>query len=179
MAEYLSREEFAELQSRLSAGAARISVTRSMARHFFINVGNRSIRDLTGVSMRGQKSLVFMLLLIAFAIIAFCLFLTFEEFGWLAMFAVPLTGIFWTVIAGFTTEFGSALISTLLFIPCLVLAYFLPESYRWLFASFVTSIYFYRMAHIVAQHFLTMFVSTSYDAYEMLCEHIEVIQDAV
>jgi hypothetical protein len=179
MAEYLTKDEYKVLQSDLSTGVARLFVTRSLARHFFINVTNRNIKDLTGVSVLGKKSQVLALLVTALILITACLVLTAMEFGWAAMFAIPLVGIFWTIIVGFTTESGSMLFSTVLFIPCLLLSYFLPGAYGWLFANFVASIYCYRVAHMIAQNFLITLLSSSYDAYDMLSEQIKVTRDAL
>jgi hypothetical protein len=179
MAEYLTKDEYKVLQSDLSTGVAKLFVTRSMARHFFINVTNRNIRDLTGASVLVDKLQVFALLVTALVLITACLVLTAKEFGWAAMFAVPLIGVFWTIIVGFTTESGSMVLSTVLFIPCLLLTYFLPGPYGWIFGDFIVSIYCYRVAHILAQYFLVTLISSSYDAYDMLNEQIEVIRDAL
>jgi hypothetical protein len=174
MAKYLTKEEYAVLQYDLSVGAAKLFVTRSMARQFFINVTHRNIKNLTGVSVLGEKLLVLASLASALVLITVCLALAVKEFGWGATFVVPLIGIFWTVVVGFTTDSGSMLVSTLLFIGCLALTYFLPEAYGWLFGIFVTSVYSYRIAHISAQSFLVTLVSSSYDAYNMLEEQIEI-----
>jgi len=175
MADYLTSDEYKVLQSELSTGAAKLFVTRSLARQFFLNVTNRNVKDLTDGSVLKEKVQVVVFLATALTLIIACLLLTAKEFGGTAMFAIPFIGIFWTVIVGFTTEAGSMRLSTLLFVPCLLLAYFLPETYRWLFGSFVASIYCYRIAHIIAQEFLIRLVSSSYDAYEMLEEQIQVI----
>jgi hypothetical protein len=176
MAEYLSKDEYKVLQSDLSVGAATLFVTRSMARQFFINVTHRNVRNLTGVSVVGEKILVLAALTSALILFIACLALAIKEFGWGATFVVPLIGIFWTVIVGFTTDSGSMLVSTLLFVPCLVIAYFLPGGYVWLFGLFVTSVYSYRIAHIIAQNFLITLLSSSYAAYNMLEEQIKIIR---
>jgi hypothetical protein len=179
MAEYLSKDEYKALQSDLSSGSARIHVTRSMARQFFINVTNRNVRDLTGITVLGQKLLVLALLATALILIITCLVLTALEFGSAAMFAIPLIGIFWTIIVGLTTDSGSMLLSTLLLTPCILLAYYLPVEYVWLFGNFIASIYCYRVAHILAQNFLVKLVSSSYDAYDMLDEQIVLTRDTL
>ena len=178
MADYLTEDEYKVLQSDLRAGNARLFVTRSLSRQFFINVANRNVRDLTGVSLIGEKFLVLSLLVAAIGLITTCLVLLITEFGWAAMFAVPLTGIFWTIIVGFTTEAGSMLLSSILLVLCMVLSYFFSGDYGWLFTSFIVSVYCYRIAHLLAQNFLITLVASSYDAYEMLSEQIEVAQDA-
>lgn len=179
MAEYLTKDEYEVLQSDLSKGVARLFVTRSLARQFFINITNRNVRNQTGVSVLDKKIQVLALLITAFILITASLVLSAKEFGWAAAFAIPLIGIFWTVIVGFTTESGSLLLSSMLLIPCLLLSYFLPEAYGWIFGNFVASIYCYRTAHIMAQKFLITLISSSYSAYEMLDEQIEVTRDVL
>jgi len=179
MAEYLTRDEYKVLQSDLATGGARFSITRSMARQFFLNVTNRNVKDLTGESVLGRKLQVIVLLLAALVLITACLVLMVKEFGWAAVLAVPLTGVFWTIIVGFTTESGSMLLTTALFIPCLFLSYFWQGSYGWILGNFIVSIYCYRVAHILAQNFLVTLISSSYDAYDMLNEQIEVTRDAL
>jgi len=179
MAEYFTKEEYKVLQTDLSSGSARVHVTRSMARQFFINVTNRNVRNLTGASVLGQKLLVLALLATALVLIITCLVLTALEFGSAAMIAIPLIGIFWTVIVGLTTDSGSMLLSTLLLIPCLLLAYYLPDEYVWLFGNFIASIYCYRVAHMLAQNFLVSLVSSSYEAYDMLDEQIVLTRDTL
>jgi hypothetical protein len=177
MAEHLSKDEHKVLQSELTSGSARIHVTRSMARQFFFNVTNQNVSSQTGVSVLGQKLLVLTLLATALILIITCLILTALEFGSAAVFAAPLVGIFWTVIVGLTTDSGSIRLSTLLSIPCLLLAYYLPGEYVWLFGNFIASIYCYRVAHILAQNFLVTLVSSSYHAYDMLDEQIVLTRD--
>jgi len=179
MAEYLTKDEYKVLQSDLSTGIAGLSVTRNMARQFFINVSNRNVRDLTGVSVLGKKILVHVLLFIALILITAGLVLTAKEFGWAAALAIPLIGIFWTIIIGFTTESGSMLLTTVILIPCLLIAFFLPVAYAWILGNFIVSIYFYRLAHISAQHSLVTLISSSYEAYDMLNEQIKVTRDAL
>jgi hypothetical protein len=174
MAKYLTEDEYGVLQSDLTTRAAKLFVSRSLARQFFINVTYRNVRNLTGVSVLGEKLLVLISLAASLILITACLALAVKDFGWGATFAVPIIGIFWTVIVGFTTESGSVLLSTLLFVPCLILAYFLPEAYSELFGIFATSVYSYRISHIIAQRFLTTLVSSSYKAYNMLEEQIKI-----
>ncbi len=177
MAECLTKDAYKILQPDLSTGVARLFVTRSLARQFFIKVTHRSVMALTGESIFGQKLQVLALLATALILITSCLVLVTKEFGWAAILAAPLIGIFWTIIVGFTTESGSMLLSTLLFILCLLLTYFLPVAYAWLFGNFVASIYCYRVSHIIAQNSLITLISSSYDAYNMLDEQIKVIRD--
>ncbi len=174
MAKHLSEQEFEELVTHVADGTSSLSVTRALARQFFTHVGNRNVVDLTGRSVLGRKFVVLGLLLISLLLIVISLGLIIRDFGWAALFAVPLTGIFWTVLAGFTTELGSLLSSTVILIAVLAISYFLPMSYMLPVVLFAVSLFLYRLAHMLAQYFLLQLVVSSYDAYDMLSEHITV-----
>lgn len=176
MAALLSESEFADLRGKIADGRASVTATRSLARQFFTHVGNRNVVDVTGQSVLGRKLIVLSLLFVSLLLILGCLGLIIREFGWVALFAVPLTGTFWTVLAGFTTELGSWLSSTLLLITVLVVSYFLPVVYILPVVLFTLSLYLYRIGHILAQSFLLQLVTSSYDAYDMLAEHLTVTE---
>ena len=174
MANHLSEQEFADLVQEISRGEKSLSVTRSLSRQFYMNVGTRNVRDLTSHSITGSKLLVLSLLVTSLVLLLACLGLLVNEFRWGALIAVPFAGIFWTVIAGFTTELGSWLSSTVILIVVLAVTYFLPTSYVIPVLLFTTSLYLYRLAHMIAQSFLLKLVTNSYDAYDMLCELVIV-----
>ena len=179
MANHLSEQEFADLVEEISRGEKSLSVTRSLSRHFYLHVGTRNVRDLTNESVIGSKILILGLLITSVALMLGCLGLLVNEFRWGALIAVPFAGIFWTVIAGFTTELGSWLSSTVILIVVLAMTWFLPASYVIPVALFTTSLYLYRLAHMIAQSFLLKLVINSYNAYDMLCELVTVSsQDA-
>ena len=116
MANHLSEQEFADLVEEISRGEKSLNVTRSLSRHFYLHVGTRNVRDLTNESVIGSKILILGLLITSVALMLGCLGLLVNEFRWGALIAVPFAGIFWTVIAGFTTELGSWLSSTVILI---------------------------------------------------------------
>ncbi len=174
MTSYLTPEQYNELLTEIDQGEVSLVISRNLARQFFFNVGNRNIRNLTGVSMPGKKAVVVALLFISLALAAFCLALVVREFGWGAIIGVPIVGIFWTVLAGFTTEMGSYLSSTLLTAACAVTAWFLPFEYGITFLFFSLSMYCYLLTHLMAETFLLQLLHTSYDAYDMLCEQIDL-----
>ena len=178
MAACLTEDEYKSLITEITGGTARLSVSRALARQFFLRVGNRNVRDLTGQSVIGQKLVVFCLLAAAVSLVIACFFLLAGVYGFIALFAIPLVGIFWTVVAGFTTEYGTVTASTLVCGACLGATFLLPQAYQMPLAAFLLSVYCYRLAHIAAQMFLLQLLMTSFSAYDMLCEQIDVARDA-
>jgi len=174
MAEYLTPEEYKTLLSDIGNGDASLLVSRNLARQFFFNVGNRNIRDLTGISMTGRKTAVVALLFLSLGLAALCLALVVREFGWWAMIGGPLVGIFWTVFAGFTTEMGNYLTTFAWMTAAVIIGWFLPPEYRITLLTFAASMFTYQLAHLIAETFLLQLLQSSYDAYDMLCEQIEL-----
>lgn len=174
MASCLTTEEYEKLQTDLDEGNAEIIVSRNFSRQFFFNVGNRNIQNLTGESMVGRKSVVVGLLLFSLALAALCLALVVREFGSWATVGVPLVGIFWTVLAGFSTEMGSFVSHTLIMASSAVAAWFLPQEYAVTLIVFGFSMYCFLLAHLIAEVFMKQLLRTSFDAYDMLCEQIDI-----
>lgn len=174
MADLLDAEQYAQLQADVAAGIKHLTVTRSLARQFYFNVSHREVRNLTGRSQIAQKTLVLVLLAISVMLIVTSLGLVFSDFGWAGLFAVPLVGIFWTILAGLTTELGGVIISTVILVIVLGVSLLLPGSYQQPVIAFSLSVFAYRLSHLLAQQFLIRLVTSSYDAYDMLCEQIEV-----
>lgn len=175
---YLSEQEHQELVDELAAGRASVQLSRHASRHFFLRVSSREVSETIDSSVIGQKFIVLGSLTIAIALIATSLGMLLLEQSWLAMFSVPLVGIFWTVIAGFTTEYGSMLSSTLLLLVAFAIAWVLPAGYQLPLVTFALSLFFYRLGHIAAQYFLKHIVTSSYQAWDMLAEHITVRRPA-
>jgi hypothetical protein len=178
MTEFLNEDEYEALRLEISDGTASLKITRNMSRQFFTHVSHRNVQDLTGSSVLSQKLLVLSMLLSSILLVLGCLAEITLDFGWLAIIGVPLAGIFWTVLAGLTTEMGDIWSSTLAMIAAIGLIWFLPESYQLFTALFTGSVYLYRTAHILSEYLLRRLVSESYDAFDMLSEHIEIVRHA-
>lgn len=178
MAQCIPEDQYKVLQQQIATGEARLTVSRTMARQFFTHVGNQNVADLTGQSIMMKKIVVIFLLLTSILLVFLCMAMMIDRYGWAAMFVIPLVGIFWTILAGLTTELGSTISSTLSLITVLTIAYFLPTTYQWPIVIFAGSVYLFRMAHIFAQYSLSRLILRSYDAYDMLCEHVEIDRDA-
>ena len=170
----LTEDEHRELAKRVNGGEVTLSSARSTARQFFTQVALSDILEVTERSLLAQKTVVIGLLCLSFILLGACLVLLMMQFGWAAIMAAPLAGIFWTVIAGFTTELGSLLLSSLLFLISIVVSYFLPQAFFLPTLVFVTSIYAYRLAHVLAHYFFINLVRDSYLAFDMLFDHLEI-----
>ncbi|MBT4162510.1 MAG: hypothetical protein HOC70_09990 [Gammaproteobacteria bacterium] len=178
MAELLSRDEHDTLRQDVEAKLARIKIPRVLARQFYTRVGHRNVRDLTGQSQRLHKSTIFSLIGFSLVLILISLILLARHSGFAGVVAIPLTGIFWTILAGFTTEHGKLPRTIMLTVLALAAGQLLPQAYSWSVSLFVVSIFIYHTAHILAQNFLCRLLIESYDAFDMLADHIEIERDA-
>ncbi len=176
MVDYLSKEEHGELRHKMSEGKTRVTLPRNLARQFFFKVGRGEVRDVTGESIALQKLGVLLSLFTSFVLIVTCLVLIVYEFGWLSMLALPLTGIFWTIIVGFTTELGNLIATAVGFVIVTAIALLAGEPYLAPLLLFSISIVLFRISHIMAQYFLIDLIVDSFDAYDMLAEHI-IVED--
>ena len=174
MANFLNQDEFSLLAKDVSEGHATLNVTRSLARQFFMNVGGRNVRDLTGRSVLLQKLTVFGLLLSSVILVLSSLGLLVAKLHWGALIAVPLTGIFWTILAGFTTELGSITSTIAIFVIVVMIAPYTGATYNMSIILFAGSLLSYRLAHMTAQYFLIRLILGSFHAYEMLSDHIVI-----
>ena len=178
MAELHSRDEHDALRKEVEADRARISISRSLSRRFYTRVSHRNVRDLTGRSQRLHKSIVIFLIGISLTLILISLILIGRNFGYATVVAIPLTGIFWTILAGFTTEHGTLRFTSALAVVGVTLLQLLPPNYSWPASLFITSLFIYHTAHILAQLFLLGLLVDSYDAFDMMVDHIEIERDA-
>ena len=178
MKEPLTREAWETLMQDVENGRADVYLPRNFSRHFFTHVPTSSIRSVTGNRHLGAKLLVLSCLVAGVATGFGSLYVIAVTFESLAFLAVPLVGILWTVIAGFTTEMGAGLKITIPgFIVVVALASFIPPPYRDALLMLITSLFLYRTAHLLAQHFLTGLVMASFPAWEMMEMHVTVSRD--
>lgn len=178
MKKYLTVEEFEALKARIARGTSGLQISRRVSRQFFTRVNNASIVETTGRSMLAQKLIVWSgvlaspaLLLLAIAAIVF-------HFGWISAIAVPLVGTFWTVIAGFTGDKGTWWHGLIGLIAGLGLSAFIEPAYGIPLALFTVSLWIHRSNYRLAQIWLTQLITTSFGAFDMLVEHID-IRDAL
>ena len=178
MTEHMDEAAYAELQSALEAGTAQLGIPRARARHFFTHVSSTEVAETTGKSNLAEKSLVLITLICAIALGVFCCIVIARDFGTTALLAIPLAGIFWTVIAGFTTEMGGTGATLVAGACVIVMVLLLPSGYQIVAASFTGSLLLYRIAHLLAAWLLLRLIASSYPAFDMLHQHITIDRHA-
>jgi hypothetical protein len=174
MQHFINEAEFEALQPQLKAGTARISVPRAVARDFYLRVPNHSIRATAGQSELGTKFLVWVGIISAILLMLLCAAVIIWHFGWTAAFIVPLTGIFWTIVAGLTGDKGSFIRGTLALIPAGLLASLLPLNFAEPLVLLSCSLWIHRAVYLFAEWRLLKLVSSSFAAFDMLIEHLEI-----
>jgi hypothetical protein len=179
MKKYLTEQEFDEVQSRIRRGQASVTIPARVARQFFTHISNASIRDTTLSSALLQKSLIWSGVAGAPILLLVCCLLIVGSAGWWAAIILPLTGIFWTIIAGLTNENGKWHSITVILLASIACLFFLPPGFSLPLFLFVFSLWIHRMTYILAQKLLTGLVNNFYPAYDMLTEHIELNDPAM
>jgi len=171
---HLTKIEHQELQDKISNGERSLSIPRNVARQFYAKVSNKAIMTTTGDSAIVDKSLVITGLILSPIFLGLCLLHVIYEFGWWATISAPLIGLFWAVLTGLTNEEGEWYIATVLTGFAIAAAILEPNGYTIPLATFVVSIWVNRVTYIVAERQLVSLVSSSYAAYDMLADHIEI-----
>ncbi|MEX2489238.1 MAG: hypothetical protein WD356_06865 [Pseudomonadales bacterium] len=174
MTDFLNEQEFTQLQQDIAAGKARLSIPRSVSRQFFLRVDNKSIKATTGESALGKKLLVWLGTIVAPLLFALCAVIIILEAGVMAALAVPLVGIIWTVLAGFTSETGDWPSATSAVALTLIVYLFAQQAYTLALFFFALSLWLHRMTYILAEYFLSQIVASSFPAYDMLVDHIKL-----
>ncbi|MDA0978463.1 MAG: hypothetical protein O3B72_07895 [Proteobacteria bacterium] len=174
----LNRSDYDALLDDLQADRAQLQISRNVARRFFTHVSPGNIHSVTGQYVVIQHLLVIASLVAGVLCAAASLLVVYLEFDTMAFLAVPLTGILWTVIAGFSNELGGTWDTLSMYLVSLVLIWFLPTGYILPVFFFVTGLLLYRAAHLLAAYFLKKLVIGSFEAFEMLEQHITVVGHA-
>lgn len=174
MKKYLEADEYESLRSRIAAGKASMRVSKSVARQFFMRVTNESVKAETGESIPLKKLVIWSGVVAPVVLLFSALWQIVIDFGWAAAIAVPLVGIFWTVIAGFTAEKGGWIESIVALVLGLGIAWLLPSDYGLALALLTISLIIHRISHGLAQHWVERLVGRSFAAYDMLVEHITI-----
>ncbi|MCZ6501535.1 MAG: hypothetical protein O6945_03365 [Gammaproteobacteria bacterium] len=174
MKKHLTEEEFNEVQARISSGDASITIPRRVARQFFTHISNSSIKNTTLSSALWQKSLTWTGVIGAPILLVACCLLIISSTGWWAAIAVPLVGIFWTILAGLTNEDGGWPSITIALVASIACFFFLSQAFSLPLFLFVSSLWVHRMTYILTQRLLITLVNNFYPAYDMLTDHIEL-----
>jgi hypothetical protein len=176
MTTHLSADEFAGLQQEFREGRSAISIPRAVARRFFTHVAASAIRTTTGQGTLLQKAAIWTGLLLSPLMLGTCCLLVAWEFGWLATLAIPVIGIFWTIFAGYTSNIGRWQPATVLLAVAVASLYVMPPDLSRPLLLFILSLWIHRVTYILAEQWLIRLVEKSFSAYEMLEEHISIIE---
>lgn len=175
MTQFLSEQDYQQLQPRITDGSVRLSIQRKVAREFFLRVANQSVVAISGQSVLLKKLLIWLGVILApLMFIAAAAFII-MEFAWMATLAVPLLGIFWAVIAGFTGEKGGFWLGSLAIAAVICLAYIMPREFAIPIMLTALSLWLHRLTYLLAQRWLQNLAGKSFGAFDMLIEHVEVI----
>jgi hypothetical protein len=175
--QHLSKEKFDILMKSRADGKTVLSIPKQVARRFFTRVGNDSVKDTIGMSVNIQKLVILAGVLaspLIFGIFAISIYL--HMGAAYASIVVPLAGICWTVVYGLTSHWGGWLVGTIPLMAALALLMAGSGLGEPLFL-FVLSIWLQRSTYLLAGKWLEHIVSSSYEAYEMLVEHITISTD--
>lgn len=177
MSEYKSESEFDDLRKAFKARQVDISLPRQVARQFFLRIQNQEVKQTTGKSIGWKKALILLMNIASPILFVVSLGLVAMNYGvWEASLIVPIAGICWTVIYGLTSDQGGWLIGT---IPLVISAIPVVESGQIAdpFFLFVLSIWLQRTSYLVAAYWLLDIVMSSYNAFEMMEEHLLIDSD--
>lgn len=172
----ISEEEYQSLTSDVKSGKKSLHISRNIARQFYTRVSNQSVQETASQSAARDKSIVYAGLTLSPVLLLFCALIIIYNFGGWAAIVVPLVGIFWAVLAGLTSAEGSWQAASGALIISIIAAAFDPNEYTVPLALFVMSIWAHRLTYIFAQRQLLVLVATSYPAFDMLADHIEVAE---
>jgi hypothetical protein len=174
MTRHLTKTEFQTLQQRIANGVADISIPKQVARHFYSRVSNEDVFSITGQSIALKKTFLYILFSLSIALFAVCLGLIFARFNWAAAIAIPAVGIFWAILAVLTSDKGNQWVGHVGLLASLLPLLLLSESYSYPAALFGISIWLHRCLYFLSQFWLEALVKASFDAFDMMIEHIHV-----
>ena len=175
MQNFINEQEYIDLLPRLQARQAHLVVPRQVARNFFLRTSNHAIKQATGQSALVSKLIIWIGVITAPLLFLIAAIYYIMDSGWAATVMVPLLGIFWTIIAGLTGDQGSFLQGTLAMIAGAVLAAILPTEYAIPLALIIVSLWVQRNIFFIAEYFLLHLIGQSFAAFDMLIEHIEIV----
>ncbi len=182
MTNYLTESEHDILRAQISAGDASIQISKEVARQFFTHVSNSSVQSTLGESITFKKLVIYAGIFLPIALLVATLGAILYLFGWGAAIGIPLTGAFWTIVAGLAGARGSWVHDAVGLAAGMGIAVVIPPEYSIPLAMFTTSLIMYRLNYLLAQVWLERLVARSFVAYDMLVEHIKVrdvgVQDA-
>ena len=175
--DFKSESEFEAMRTDFRADKTDIDLPREVARQFFLRIHSQEVKQTTGKSIGWMKAVVWLMNIASPIVFLVSLALIIMNYGhWEATLIVPVAGISWIVIYGLTSDQGGWLIGS---IPLAISAIPLFETGQ--IANplffFVLSIWLQRTSYLLSAMWLLDIVMSSFDAFEMMEEHLLIDSD--
>lgn len=178
MTEFISKSEFETLRGNYRSGTASVEMPRQVARQFFLHINPQEVKRTTGKSILFKKALIWFMNISSPILFLISMALVIKEYGTLeASLIVPIAGICWTVIYGLASDRGGWLIGTIPLGICFVPIVANNMTFMDPLFLFVLSIWLQRTSYLVATSWLLNIVMSSFEAFEMLEEHLSFESD--
>ena len=178
MTEFISESEFETLRGNYQSGTVSVEMPRQVARQFFLRISPQDVKRTTGKSIVFKKALIWLMNISSPLIFIISMALVIKEYGTLeASLIVPIAGICWIVIYGLASDRGGWLIGTVPLAICFVPIVANNMTVMDPLFLFVLSIWLQRTSYLVATTWLLDIVMSSFEAFEMLEEHLSFESD--
>lgn len=174
MVQHLQEQEYDALIAAASRGQAKIEIPKAVARRFFTHITEKSIQDVTGVSVMLRKIIIWLCITLSIlSFIAFMVTMVLQYGSSLASILIPLGGIFWIIIFGLTSDQGNWWHGTIPVLLCVIL-HVLGQNFSLPILLLFFSLWIHRASYLLAEQWLQNLVTHSYAAFEALEDHINI-----
>ncbi|MFT4799545.1 MAG: hypothetical protein ACJAXW_004236 [Candidatus Azotimanducaceae bacterium] len=178
MTEFINESEFETLRGNYRSGAISVEMPRQVARQFFLHISPQDVKRTTGKSILFKKTLIWLMNISSPILFIISMALVIKDHGaFEASLIVPIAGICWTVVYGLASDRGGWLIGTVPLVICVVSIMASNLTFMDPIFLFVLSIWLQRTSYLVATRWLLDIVMSSFEAFEMLEEHLSFDSD--
>jgi len=178
MTEFINEAEFDTLRENYRGGKVSVELPRQVARQFFLRINPQDVKRTTGKSILFKKVLIWLMNILSPIVFIVSMALVIKDHGaFEASLIVPIAGICWTVVYGLASDRGGWLIGTVPLVICLVPVATNNMNFLDPLFLFVLSIWLQRTSYLVATSWLLDIVMSSFEAFEMLEQHLSFDSD--
>jgi len=178
MTEFINETEFETLRGNYRSGTVSVELPRQVARQFFLRISPQDVKRTTGKSILLKKLLIWFMNISSPVLFIVSMALVIKDHGaFEASLIVPIAGICWTVVYGLASDRGGWLIGTVPLAICLVPIVTSNTTFMDPLFLFVLSIWLQRTSYLVATRWLLDIAMSSFDAFEMLEQHLSFDSD--
>ena len=172
---FITQAEFDKLMNDRRNGTTTLTISRIVARQFFTHIGRGSIEAVTGQSVSAKKTYIWFTVIVAPLLFLSSMGVIYMQYGaTYASLLVPASAIFWVIIFGLTSNHGGWAVGNVPLFLSLVLLVANQVSFALPLMLLTLSIWLQRSAYLLSAVWLQNIVASSYAAYEVLLEHIEI-----